>query len=213
VARLRIPLLCAVLLGAPRLLVGCGADVAQPEPGDVHGTPLRRNPSAASDALAVGDTSAAPTPAAPPPATEPAASAGATSSEEPVTVGFEELSGFDYATYAAESTARHEIPEKVRALSGRNVAVDGYMMPLVYAPRGTTKFLLMRNQYGCCYATSPKLNEWIEVTMEGDAVAEYVPHVLVTVWGKLEVKEELREGAPVGLYKLRATRTEFTEAK
>jgi len=63
------------------------------------------------------------------------------------------------------------VPEKILALSGKRVAIDGYMMPLAYEAGGAKKFLLMKNQYGCCFAQTPKVNEWIEVTMQDGAVA------------------------------------------
>jgi hypothetical protein len=86
------------------------------------------------------------------------------------------------------------------------------MMPLASEAGGAKKFLIMRYQFGCCYAVTPKINEWIEVTMVS-GVADYMPDTLDTVWGVLEVKEELRDGAAISLYKVRATKSEFTEAR
>jgi hypothetical protein len=126
-------------------------------------------------------------------------------------VPFEDLGGFECSDYAAEGT-QSVVPESIQALSGKRIAVDGYMWPLVY-DNGARKFLLFRTQFGCCAAVTPKINEWIEVTMEGDKVADYIPHALVTVYGTLTVKEETRGTAAVGLYKMQAARTEFTEAK
>ena len=97
-------------------------------------------------------------------------------------------------------------------MAGKKLVLDGYMMPLQYEAGGAKKFLLMRYKFGCCYAVSPKINEWIEVTME-KGVADYMPDTITSVWGVLSVEEEMREGASVGLYKMKAARAEFSEAK
>lgn len=211
--------------------------------GPVQGAPLRapKTESVPAELAAIGDvdtsppggTSAdalppiVPAPAAPaetpPPAPAPApaetpspapapapVAAAAASDDEFEEVDFDVLAAFECASYA--STERPPIPEKILALSGRKVTVTGYMMPLSHEAGGAKKFLIMRYKFGCCYAVTPKINEWIEVTMD-KGVAEYAPDTLDTVWGVLEVKEELRDGAAVGLYKIRASKSEFTEAR
>ena len=222
------------------LLAAAACDDAAPltaTAGPVQGAPLRAPKTApvAAEVTAIGDVdttppgetsadplppivpeSAAPAapvqpaetkPAAPAPAPTPAAAASDGEFEE---VDFDVLASFECATYA--STERPPIPEKILALSGRKVTVTGYMMPLSHEAGGAKKFLIMRYKFGCCYAVTPKINEWIEVTME-KGVAEYAPDTLDTVWGVLEVKEELRDGAAIGLYKIRASKSEFTEAR
>jgi hypothetical protein len=214
----------AALVATLALAVGCGDSSAKPAAPalDVKGAPMRRDPASEPPApppvAAVGDVAKAapvvapqPEAAAPAPApTPPTTTAGV---DDAKTVTFDELAGFDYALYAEETKTKHEIPAKIQALSGKKIAVDGYMMPLAYEAGGAKKFILMKNQFGCCYGGTPKLNEWIEVTMEGGAVAEYQQHVLVTAWGVLEVKPESRDGVATSLYKMRGIRTDFTEAK
>jgi hypothetical protein len=215
-------------------VAGCG-DPAPPlaAADPVQGAPMRRPKKAPMppEAAAIGDmdtgrpgeTSGEPPSAVAPvtkvPAPVGAASAAASASasapqpaadDEYQEVDFDELSAFECASYA--STERPPIPEKVLALSGRKVSVTGYMMPLSCEAGGAKKFLIMRYKFGCCYAVTPKINEWIEVTMD-KGVADYMPDTLDTVWGVLEVKEETRDGAAVGLYKIRATKSEFTEAR
>jgi hypothetical protein len=213
------------------LVAGCGDPVPPlAAAGPVQGAPMRGPKKAPMppEAAAIGDTDSgrpgetggeapsavapvatapAPVGAAPAPAAPaPQAAAG----DEFQEVDFDELSAFECASYA--STERPPIPAKVLALSGRKVAVTGYMMPLACEAGGAKKFLIMRYKFGCCYAVTPKINEWIEVTME-KGVADYMPDTLDTVWGVLEVKEETRDGAAIGLYKIRATKSEFTEAR
>ena len=104
------------------------------------------------------------------------------------------------------------MPAKIRALTGKSVVIDGFMMPLSYEAGGAKKFLLMRYRFGCCYAVAPKINEWIEVTMQS-GVADYLPDTIDTVWGVLTVKEEIKDGVTTGLYTLKATRSELTDAR
>jgi hypothetical protein len=217
-----VTLRLAALVATFALAAGCGESSAKPvvPVADVKGEPLRREPAKplVPDADAVGDVGRAapvlapPERPAPPPATAPAP-APAPAADDFQTVTFDELAGFDYALYAEETKTKHEVPAKITALSGKKVAVDGYMMPIAYEAGGAKKFILMKNQFGCCYGGTPKLNEWIEVTMEGGAVAEYQQHVIMTTWGVLEVKPESRDGMATSLYKMRGVRTEYTEAK
>jgi len=211
------------------LLFVAGCDERPHAPADtrpVQGAPLRSAKATPlpPEAAAIGDTDArlpgeanpepplaiAPVKPAPAPAPASADPVPAAGGDEYQEVDFELLAGFECASYA--STERPPVPERILALSGRKVAVTGYMMPLSSESGGAKKFLIMRYQFGCCYAVTPKINEWIEVTMV-KGVADYMPDTLDTVWGELEVKEELRDGAAISLYKLRATKSEFTEAR
>ena len=129
--------------------------------------------------------------------------------------GYRIVAGFEMSPYLSESkdVPKHEIPATILALSGKRVAAEGYMAPLAYEAGGAKKFLLLKDPFACCFAVTPKLNEWIEVTMQGGSVAEYVPHVLVRVTGVLRVQQEMRGDMAVGLYKLEGTSAEFTDAK
>jgi hypothetical protein len=183
----------------------------------VKGTPfLAPKPKPLSpDAATIGDTDTVKRdePVIPAvPVAAPATPAPANSDKFEST-SFDELSGFECAVSASDANGKYPIPAKVLALSGRKVVVDGYMMPLAYEAGGAKKFLLMRYRFGCCYAVTPKINEWIEVTMQGGSVADYLPDTIATVWGVLDIKEELRDGVASGLYKLKASRSELTEAR
>jgi hypothetical protein len=221
------------LLLATALAAGCGDSAPAPSAvvPDVQGTPFvaakpkdppppagaigdtdtlkAGEPLAAGAAPAAAPPAAAATPAAAQAAAEPAPAAP----DQFTSTSFDELSGFACPAYATDAAAKFEIPAKVAALSGKKVVLDGYMMPLQYEAGGAKKFLLMRFKFGCCYAVAPKINEWIEVTMEGGRVADYMPDTIATVWGVLEIKEETRDGVVSGLYKMRATKSELTEAR
>ena len=100
-----------------------------------------------------------------------------------ITVTFDLLSGYDYD--------KDQIPEIVRILSGQRVAVTGFMLATMFDQGKIKHFLLLRNQMGCCFGIRPQENEFVDVKMRGNSYAKYMPDVLVTVVGELEVGEKL----------------------
>ncbi len=96
------------------------------------------------------------------------------------------------------------VPEAVRALNGRAVSIQGYMVPVEYDDEGTTRFVLLRCTLACCFGKLPRVNEWIDVTVIGGKKVPCVQDRPVEVSGRLIVKEDLQEGSLVGLYSLEA---------
>ncbi len=82
-------------------------------------------------------------------------------------VSFAQLAG--YACDAPEdieedlqtATRRLEalIPASVRALDGRAVAVEGFMLPTMANKDRVTGFVLLKDQMGCCFGIAPAMNE------------------------------------------------------
>ncbi len=81
----------------------------------------------------------------------------------------------------AKMPATDTVPKSVRALSGRRVAVDGYMAPIDFENGTCSKFALMPALPTCCYGCAMTGNNWIAVTMKSgtraDCVAPYSVHV------------------------------------
>lgn len=117
-------------------------------------------------------------------------------------VSFEMLAGYDYTD---SKTSSHAIPEKVRALNGKNISVRGFMFPLESDGERLTTFMLIKDQASCCFGGTPKVNHWIYVQMDGDKKADYVDSVPVTVYGKLSIGETTVEEIK-GLYCMKADR-------
>ncbi len=93
-------------------------------------------------------------------------------------VTFDLLAGFDFsltkemvdgtaAAGAMAGKARAQIPAKVQSLDGKDVAIQGFLLPVTMNDGLAVEFLLMRNQSMCCYGVPPKINEWITVKMMG----------------------------------------------
>jgi hypothetical protein len=71
------------------------------------------------------------------------------------------------AASAPAAKADEQIPPLVKSWSGKKVVLTGFMLPLVFQDGKTTQFLLMANLMLCCYATVPKVNDWVVVQLPG----------------------------------------------
>lgn len=201
------------------VLVGCSKQPAsQAETAkEVRGEPINAAPTAtvtesaqptAPTAPAILET--APTPA---PVTSPAPAAATTPSAktdgEFAEVGFDFLAGFEYAmpdetnvsTNAPAAPAKEQIPQTVKALDKKRVALKGFMLPLKVEGGLITELLIMRDQSMCCYGTVPKINEWVSVKMVNKGVKPVMDQA-VTLYGALKVGEMYENGYLVGIYQM-----------
>ena len=103
-----------------------------------------------------------------------------------------------------KSRARPEIPPSIRRLSGKRVGIEGFMMPLDYDNGTLSEFVLNGSYDMCAYGAPSNLNEWILVRMAGGKRTRFTGHIPVSVFGTLEVKEEMRDGRVVRIYRLTA---------
>ena len=95
-------------------------------------------------------------------------------------------------------------PDEIRRLDGGKVAIIGYMIPLEWGDDRVPQFLLVRDLMACCFGGTPMADEWIEVTMAGEA-AEYVAYEPVVVVGEMAIGAfEDEWGFAVGCYRIRA---------
>ncbi len=121
-------------------------------------------------------------------------------------ISFDLLAGFDYGESPrsgrdAVAKAPVAIPATITALSGRQVSVSGFMLPLDFDGQGVTEFLLNAN-YDMCYFGAPtRPNDFIVVRMRDGRRTRFV-HTPVIVFGTLEVGEERRGDRVVSLYRM-----------
>ncbi len=129
---------------------------------------------------------------------------------------FNTLAGYDFSLTQemAEGTAgpaqtaaqaRGQIPAGVQSLDGKEVAIQGFLLPVTMNNGLTVEFLLMRNQSMCCYGVPPKINEWITVRVTGRGVPPVMDQP-VTVAGTLHVGPIMDNGSLAGIYRLDATK-------
>ena len=100
-------------------------------------------------------------------------------------------------------------PKAHKDLNGKKFAVRGFMIPFKVDGEDVTEFLLVRNQFACCFGVVPKMNEWIHVKMAKGKVAPYAVDIPITVYGKLDCGELIEKGVVMSLYRMEAT--EVTE--
>ena len=120
---------------------------------------------------------------------------------------FDKLASFVYEFPDPDSIEEraNPIPDSIMALSGKDVAIRGFMIPVKVEGEDVVEFLLVRNQFACCFGVVPKMNEWLHVTMKEGHVAPYAVDIPITVFGKLECGELVEKGIVMSLYRLEAT--------
>ncbi len=127
---------------------------------------------------------------------------------------FEDLSWPEYEPPELRGLDEEELPlaafpEGIRALQGVRAAFDGYMVPVDFADRKVTSFILSRYLAGCCFGAMPRMDEWVEVAVEVPGGVDYVPFQVVRVVGTFEVGEVLDDyGYVRSIYRMRAQAVE-----
>jgi hypothetical protein len=93
------------------------------------------------------------------------------------------------------------IPDTIKAMEGKKVAVRGFLLPLKVEAGLTTEFILLRNQSLCCYGKPPQVNEWMHVRMAGRGVKAIMDQPM-TLYGTLHVGGYLENKQLLGLYQM-----------
>jgi len=125
---------------------------------------------------------------------------------EPPLVGFDFLAGYDYEGNAAAlgidgPSEVSAIPEAVRELDGRLVAIQGFMLPLRLEGGLVTELLFMRDQSMCCFGVIFWMNDWVGVTMAAPGVKALMDQPVI-VYGRLRVGEIYDEGLLTRIYQM-----------
>jgi hypothetical protein len=92
-----------------------------------------------------------------------------------------------------------QVPEAVRQLDGRRVAITGFMLPIRVKEGHVTEFLLLRDQSLCCFGTIPSMNDWIVVKAAGRGVRPLMD-VPITIGGTLQVRGRFENSYLIGIY-------------
>ncbi|HLX63589.1 MAG TPA: DUF3299 domain-containing protein [Planctomycetota bacterium] len=105
----------------------------------------------------------------------------------------------------ANSTRPDPFPAPIKAFNGKRVAIQGFMLPTDLKNGRTTRFLLCRDQSICCkWGPQPRMNEWISVIMTPGKAAHVVMDQPVTVFGSIEIGEQIENGEVMSVYRLDA---------
>jgi hypothetical protein len=93
------------------------------------------------------------------------------------------------------------LPPEVKALDGRKVRVEGFMLPMLVKEGKASEFLIMANQLSCCYGQPPRFCDFITAKAASDPVPMVQDRVLVYE-GTLHVADTFDGKVWTGLYTL-----------
>jgi hypothetical protein len=188
-----------------RLSQAVAAPVADPTRPVEH-------PNAALEEVPATQPTTAPAPqSAAPPAPAPGNIASKTDDGKIHTISFQFLSSFTYGPKDGDTIVTNEdkaapandsIPDKIKALNGKRVGIQGFMIPLGIEAGKTKEFIVMAAIPGCFFCQPPQLNEFIVVTMKDGKAVEYKQGSPVLVVGKLAVGEERDGGEVTSIYRM-----------
>jgi hypothetical protein len=100
--------------------------------------------------------------------------------------------------------AANKIPDDVMALAGKRFAITGFMLPVDVDDDGNvTQFAINGNYDACFYGAPSSINQWVYIVMKEGKKAPF-SHRPITVYGTLEVGEEIKDGVVASLYRMRA---------
>jgi hypothetical protein len=120
----------------------------------------------------------------------PAPGAGQT-----VEMTIKELGNFDY-----DADKGGNIPADVKALSGANLKLRGFMIPMDQAD-SITQFALVPSLFACCFGQPPQIQHTIIVNCPKGKAVGYFPDE-ISVEGKLNVDEKKEDGFIVSIFEL-----------
>ena len=129
---------------------------------------------------------------------------------------FDLLSSFRYpmpqldeeetGTVSTKIPTKNLIPDNIRALNGKKVAIQGFVLPLDADKDGNQNLLLVDQIVTCMFCQGVRINEWVYVIVTGKPVKikdeQYEDPF--TVYGQLEVGEHYQDGQLLSIYQLKA---------
>lgn len=143
-----------------------------------------------------------------------ATAAWAAATYQPVV--FSALSNYEYELpdplEPSSKAPTNVIPASVKALHGKMVSLEGFMLPLDLTPEGVSVFMLNASLDLCYFGAPVRMNEWVLVKMKPGTRAKFT-HLATTVKGRFEVGEEMRNGRVTSLYRLVADSAEVEDGR
>ena len=105
--------------------------------------------------------------------------------------------------YVASLSYDTEIPDGVKQLDEKKVAITGFMLPIDVDKGKVKQFLLLKSTMSCCFGVAPRINEVIYVEYPKKQKIQTVMDMPITVFGKLSVGQRFREDLMLmGVYQL-----------
>ena len=105
--------------------------------------------------------------------------------------------------YIASLSYDAEIPDEVKQIDGKKVAITGFMLPIDVDKGKVKRFLLLKSTMSCCFGVAPRINEVIYVESSKKEKIQTVMDMPITVFGKLAVGQQFRQDLMLmGVYQL-----------
>ena len=105
--------------------------------------------------------------------------------------------------YIAALSYDTEIPNEVKQIDEKKVAITGFMLPIDVDKGKVKRFLLLKSTMSCCFGVAPRINEVVYVESSKKQKIQAVMDMPITVFGKLSVGQQFREDLMlVGVYQL-----------
>jgi hypothetical protein len=139
----------------------------------------------------------------------PSIGQAATSDDALPTLSFHTLSSFKCdETFKGPDGRLIVIPQALQRLSGRKVAVEGFVVPLQLSKDGTvTSFALCRDRNYCCYGVTPTINEVILCDLRPGQHCRVQKDTPTRVCGTLEVSAKFTQGELLSIYRMQVDST------
>ena len=121
------------------------------------------------------------------------------------------LSSYDFVRPAPDAppgpggkpaTGEEQIPLAIKKWNGVNAILTGFMLPTNFKDGKTTEFLLMANLMLCCYATVPKVNDWVLVRIP--AGVDVIQDQPISFRGRFHVGAQIDDGILTAIYEMDA---------
>ena len=94
------------------------------------------------------------------------------------------------------------IPADVKSLSGSEIRLHGYMIPMDQAEH-ITQFALVPSLFSCCFGQPPQIQHTIVVNCPKGKAVSYCPDE-INVQGKLTVQEKKDDGYVISIFEMSA---------
>ena len=90
-------------------------------------------------------------------------------------------------TYIVSLNLDKQISPQIKAIDGKKVEIQGFMLPLDMSEGNLRTFMLLKDQMACCFGNIPRLNEWVYVRVPKKKQISIHQDVPITLFGTLHV--------------------------
>ena len=113
--------------------------------------------------------------------------------------------------YIASLKLDEQISPQIQAMDGKNVEIQGFMLPLDMSEGNLRTFMLLKDQMACCFGNIPRLNEWVYVRVPKKKKINIHQDVLITLLGTLRVGSKFESEVLTGIYHLDLDRIQLDQ--